>query len=257
MPQKVIRLKGINRAINEFSSTGECEELINLRPDIGGGLKVVKPKVIRKNNVSYNAIYEHSFGSTKNLIVYVAEDSSLAWIKDGQYVAIDNNLRANKLKFSSAGNVLVIYIEEDKRQLVYKFENGEYVSFGIEVNLITDTRVSYNYPLTYPAVSSATVDANNENGYKEALTKAASSFYGAHPHGLCGAAIIGCEYELNDGNKVWSTHFTVADVTSHEKYTPPTLNVEDNKVYVRGVNDVTFHITLNSTASKDVKKINL
>ena len=70
MPQKVIKFGGINRRVNEFDGVGSCEELINLRPGVGGGLSVVKLKnTISKYGVPYKYFYEHSFGNVTNFIV--------------------------------------------------------------------------------------------------------------------------------------------------------------------------------------------
>ena len=70
MPQKVLKFTGINRIVNEYQNSGACEELINLRPEIVGSTKVVKPKDVLYENLiyPYEIFYIHSFGDTNNEI---------------------------------------------------------------------------------------------------------------------------------------------------------------------------------------------
>ena len=257
MPQKVLRFTGINRKVNEFQNSGACEELINLRPDINGGNRVVKDKKVFKGDVEFDLFVEHAWGQYNNHIV--VEDGIVYWdnAKDVNDRLITNQFERKKVSISFAGNVLMIYCAEDKKSLVFKFNDGEYIRYDMSIVPITYTRVSYNYLSTFPAGYSADIDANNETGYEDALAKAASGFYTAYPHGLCGAVVIGCEYELTDGNKLWSTAFTVANITEHEEYKAPILDTDNNKVFVYGVRDVRFHLAFGDVSSTDIRRINV
>lgn len=256
MPQKVLKFAGINRAVNEFQGAGACEELINLRPMAGGGHRVIKNKNVVEQDVNYDKFFEHTWGEHYNQIVI--EDGVVKWWNSpDEPKTITNEFERKEVSLSFAGNVLVIYCAEDQKQLVFKFDEGEYVRYDVSIKPITDIRVAYDYLSTFPASYSVSVDANNETGYEEALAKAASGFYTAHPHGLCGAAIVGCEYELVDGNKLWSTAFTVANVTEHEEYKAPTLDVDNKRVLVNGVKDVRLHLTFGNVESGDIRRINV
>ena len=216
MPQKVVKFTGINRRVNEFQGTGACEELINLRPEVGGGLRVVKPKVVTKENVQYVKVYEHAWGDTYNQIG-VERYGNVDWIKsDGSVVEIANHYTTGEVSISSAGNVLVIYYEETKEQYVYKFENDTYKSFNLLINNIIDSSIVYSFSSSSSAElapqNSATADSDTAGAYNAALYSAASEFNNKYPNGLCGAAVIGCTYELEDGSEVWSTNFIVANV---------------------------------------------
>lgn len=255
MPQKVLKFTGINRRVNEFQGSGTCEELINLRPT-AAGYEVVRCKEVLLDDVEYDLFLEHAWGAYNNQIVI--EDGIVNWRNSPSGPkTITNEFERKKVSLSFAGNVLVIYCAEDKKQLVFKFNDGEYVRYDVSIKQITDIRVAYNYLSTFPASYSVSVDANNETGYEEALAKAASGFYTAHPHGLCGAVIIGCEYELTDGNKLWSTAFTVANVTEHEEHKAPTLDVDNKRVVVNGVKDVRLHLTFGDIESGDIRRINV
>lgn len=250
MPQKAIKFTGINRKVNEFNCSGECEELINLRPDILGGHQVIRPKHITHPSVPYVQIYEHTFGNTYNQIA-ISENGSVLWInpEDGKIITITDKFDSSDIELSSAGNVLVAYHESDKKQLVYKFEDKEYKDFGLSIPKILEASISYN---TDKVSNSAVADANITASYEDALSKAASGFYNQCPNGLCGAAVIGCAYELEDESEIWSTAFIVAisdDV--------PTINTEDLSVTVTGVRTVTLKLTLDETIPDNVSKINI
>ena len=128
MPQKVLKFTGINRKVNEYQNSGACEELINLRPEVGGGHKIIKPKNAIRSNVPYSAFYEHSFGDTYNHIA--VSGSSLLWINspEGEKKIVD--LASADVSFSSAGNILVVYCRDKKKQYAYKFLDKEYKDFG-------------------------------------------------------------------------------------------------------------------------------
>lgn len=256
MPQKVIKLGGINRTINKFNGSGECEELINMRPVPGGGHRVIRHKKNVEQGVEYNQFIEHAWGEYCNQIV--VDDGDVYWHNSPNGATlITSEFERMDVSISFAGNVLVVYCEEEKKQLTFRFVDGGYVRYDVSIKEITDVRVEYDYLSTFPAAYSASVDANNETGYEEALAKAASGFHTAHPHGLCGAAVIGCEYELNDGNKLWSTAFVTANVTEHEGYRSPTLDTENKRVIVNGVRDVRLHLTFNNVNSEDIRRINV
>lgn len=256
MPQKVIKFGGINRRVNEFKNSGACEELINLRPDMDGGIRVIKDKRHLVEDVEYDLFLEHEWGIYKNQIV--VEDGVVKWRNPNiGTTVITSKFERKKVSISFAGNVLVIYCAEDKKQLVFKFEDGKYVSYDVSIKAITDARVSYDILSTSPASYTATLDAVNETGYESALAKAASGFYTAYPHGLCGAVVIGCEYELKDGNKLWSTAFVVANVTEHEEYKMPTLSTEERKVTVYGARDARLHLTFDNVEPGDIRRINV
>jgi hypothetical protein len=257
MPQKVIKFKGINRAINEFQASGECEELINLRPDVGGGYQVIKNKRAVGSNIEYDLLLEHSWGSFKNFIM--VSDGEVYWSAtiDGNAKLITNEFERKNVSISFAGNVILIYCEDNKEQLVYKFEKDNYVEYSLYLKKIKDVRVEYNLGSTIYASYSASIASTNESGYEEALMSAASGFYSAYPHGLCGASVIGCEYELTDGSRLWSTAFIVANITEHEYYRSPSISKENQKIAVFGASDVRLHLTFEDKDAGDIKKVNI
>lgn len=251
MPQKVIKFKGINRKINEFQTYGECEELINLRPDANGGQSVVKPKHVSIPDVQYDAFYEHVFGDVNNQIA--VEDGYVYMLPN---IFISDDFTGKKVKISSAGNVLVIYCEEEKRQLIFKFEDDEYKPYDVIVPQIKDVEITYRLSDPIPEYS-VVADIDSGEAFSSALQKAASAFAAEHNGGLCGAAVVGCTYELDDGSEIWSTSFIVANVATINGYVEPTLDISNLKVTVTGSLQVNYKLTLSNTDIKGVRKINV
>lgn len=254
MPQKVIRFKGINRKVNEFQTSGECEELINLRPDINGGLHIVKQKFATIPNVQYVSVYEHSFGDTVNMIGVTAS-GHIDWIG---HRTITTNFLSGDIELCSAGNVLIAYNKETKTQYAFRFKNEDYETYNVKFPRITAVVIDYNDSVLTPSFS-VMPEGDTVVEYQEALNNAASGFYTEHPNCLCGAAVVGCTYEMEDGSELWSTGFVVANATQSDKFIEPAATREDDidKVKVYGVGQVRVQVHTEKTTSSTIKKINV
>ena len=252
MPQKVIRFNGINRKVNEFQNSGACEELINLRPGMEGGCRVVRPKHIEQTSVPYDKIYEHTFGDTYNQIV-VTTDGLIQWInpKEGGIKTITEDFKTSDVELTFAGNVMVAYSRVENKQLVFKFEKNKYASYDVTFPHITHVDID-NVFSTDTYFYDVIADDTTVAGMNDALAKAASGYNSKYKHGLCGTAIIGCTYELEDGNEVWSTGFIVAE-TDRE----PNFNWDTKKLTVFGPKSTLLKLTFADIVSSNVKRINV
>ena len=253
MPQKVFKFTGINRKVNEFQNSGACEELVNLRPEAGGGYRVVKPKKVAIDTTMYDSVYEHVFGDTYNLIGVKSGIVELLNL-DGSSSTISRAFQYKDVELSFAGNVLVISCESEKEQLVYKFEDDSYKRYAVALKPITNIEVEY---ATGTAYNHATAVEESVGAFQEALTAAASGFNNKFKNGLCGAAVIGCSYELNDGSELWSTAFVVADGSLTDGYQEPSFDTSDKQVDVGGARKVTLKLTFSNVDAKDVRRVNV
>lgn len=255
MPQKVIRFKGINRHINEFYTSGECEELINLRPLEDGCCNVVRSKWVEYENVPYDKIYEHTWGDKYNRLA-VINNGPIVWLntKTNTSVIITGDFQGKDVEISSAGNVLVIYCAEDKKQLVFKFEDGAYQKQSDSLKSITDAKIAYSVGTTY---NSVTAEDDSVGAMNEALQKAASGFHHEYPNGLCGYAVVGCAYELEDGQEVWSTAFIVANSELTIGYQEPSINTDTKVASVSGAKQVYLCVDFAGINTSGVKRINI
>lgn len=256
MPQKVVSFKGINRKINEFLADGECEELINLRPE-AGGVCVVKPKDSIISGVWYTQVYEHSWGENENLII-VDDVGSVKWIgKDNSVKQVLCTFGSKDIDVSYAGNVLVIYRNETKEQYVFKFEDEAYETYNLTLKKITDAKISYGRSyFSSPANAVEAIDGSAAS-VNEAMHKAASGFNNKYTNGLCGAAVVGCTYELEDGSEIWSTAFAVANAAHAYLYSKPSYDYSTKTVTVTGTNDVKLELRFDGSSPKGIKKINV
>lgn len=260
MPQKVIKFGGINRRVNEFKNSGACEELINLRPGVEGGFRVIRPKHKLVSGIYYRQVYEHSFGDTSNIIV-VDDAGVIYWIdKTGerkQQIAFI----AKDVELAFAGNVLVAYSESKKEQQVFKFENETYEKYDVSFRRIVDAYIEYSpYSYTEGTTYTAVSDDTTPPSLNQALGKAASGFNNVNTNGLCGAAVVGCTYELDDGSEFWSTAFAVANSADVPTHHQPMIGAVDsaNAVVVTGALGVKFCIKFaEGEKAKGIKKINV
>jgi hypothetical protein len=254
MPQKVLKFTGINRKVNEYQNSGACEELINLRPEVGGGYRVIREKDIYKTGVSYDMIYEHSFGNTTNLVV--STNGVVWWLKDKNNLGEITSDFAQKggVSISSAGNVLVVYCKEEDRQLAFKFENEEYVSYDFAPKQITNVEIAYAAGTTY---YTAVADDSSAGALNAALQKAASGFNQTYPNGLCGYSIVGCSYELEDGQELWSTAFVVANGEITSGYQQPSINAEAKTAQVSGARKIYLCLSFADMPYSGIRKINV
>lgn len=258
MPQKVLKFTGINRKVNEFENSGACEELLNLRPEIGGGHRIVKDKVPVLKNISYRSLYEHSFGDTSNWIV-TDNDGAVLWLKeDGTTIPVTYELEyeGNAVEVCSAGNVLLAYSEALGEQRAFKFEDGEYRSYNFTLKQLKSANIEYASYAAYTTV--ATADDDSVAAYDAALQKAASIFNSEHPNGLCGAAVIGIAYELEDGTETWSTGFIVANADKAFSWDiAPTADVSTKKVSVRGTTYAKLNLKFEENTPEGLRRINV
>lgn len=254
MPQKVLKFTGINRAISEFQTSGECEELINVRIDTNGSCTIVKPKSIIADEVRYIKLHEHSFGSTQNLIAITYNGEVVLVDKEGNgHSTITDEYMGKNIDVSLAGNVLVVFCKEENSQLVFKFENGTYTKYEFALPKIKARM--YYYPDGAGLVRySAIAEDDSVNAYNEALGKAASELYYYGPNRLCGASVIGCTYELEDGKEIWSTAFIVANYNRALYSRIPEIDTSTRKVTIFGATTKVY-FDIEPTGSKNVKSI--
>ena len=256
MPQKVLKFTGINRKVNEFQNTGACEELINLRPDIDGACRAVKDKEVYIEDAQYDLFVEHSWGDRANHIA--VENGVVKWMNtpDGSADLITDEFRGKKVAISSAGHVLVVYCESKKQQAVFKFKDDEYKPYAISIPRIIGLDMEYEYNWQQPSKGVARADDTSVSALSEAFGKACSDFYNSKPNGLCGTAVIGCAYELDDGSEVWSTGFIVADATKIPSYDSPIVS-DDTGAVVYGARTATLKLEFEGYEDATVKKVNI
>lgn len=227
MPQKVIKFSGINRRVNEFTNIGACDELINIRPS-ATGMEVVKKKKVVCSATGYSGIVEHKFGAQSNLLAMAA--NAVVWIDLPGNVRQNISATSAPKDISCAGNVILVSFA-DGTQKSYKYENGSYAEFSTTLPDISisveldgfDASVTYSSSTNFSGIEEA----------REGLSLATSLFYKRYHNGLAGPIVVGCTFELEDGNEVWSTGFSIIDPTRDARYVKPTT-AGTSKITVSG-----------------------
>lgn len=251
MPQKVIKFAGINRKANEFTNSGNCEELINLRPKIDGGYEIVKDKYAVWKNSMFERIYVHSFGNVSNMIG-VASSGNLYVVNNGTSTAFSTtDFTSSDVVLSFAGNTILAYSETNNKQVAFKYDADDYYKYKqykVKPKKITKAYISLGDSWLY----SVNYDSYDLASVNNALAMAASGFYSEHPNGLCGTVIVGCTYVLDDGNEVWSTAFVVSDTDE-----APVFRGSSEDVAVTGRKNAVLHMEFEDAESIGIKRINI
>lgn len=205
MQRKVIKFKGINRSINEFQTSGECEELINLRPAVSG-LDVVKPKKVKFSNIEYD-VYNHSFGDMSLFIGVLPENVfEINLISDnGSITSIDSfNGKGPEYEIAFVGNMIVFIHDKDMR--VYAYKNGKYVKTTAAVPDNID--VTYEVGIGYGYSEETSIESSNpsSNEFKEEVQKHWSAALGQNSRAeeTFGPVIVAFNFSLSDGTEFWT-----------------------------------------------------
>ena len=119
MPASQLSFQGINRSVSDYSSTGACEELINLRPTTAG-LEPVKPFSVQMDAVSYDRVYEHKASTGTYYIGLSLSNNLLSAYQisaDGTQVlsTLFQGVACSSLDyvhFASAGNILLFSVSD-------------------------------------------------------------------------------------------------------------------------------------------------
>lgn len=267
MPQKVLKFTGINRRVNEFQSNGACEELINLRPNVGGGHSVVQPKKTYRRNIDFVCYYEHYFGNVYNEIA-VKSNGDVVWANNNDEPI--TSFGSSDVSISHVNNILVLYCYSENRQEVYRFKDDAYQKYyaaPICLSAYIDYRSNTGAPKFIKASGYTYDDGNimDTARWDEAAAKAQSNFHSRYKNGLCGASVVGCTYVLEDGSEVWSSAFVVADSSKARENNEtrvddkPTISNPSDlcEVTVKGVNMCTYCLNRHNVELEGIKKINV
>lgn len=205
MPQKVIRFKGINRKINEFQSSGECEELINVRP-IASGMQIVKAKKEKFADVEYD-VYNHTFGDKSIFIGVIPENNFRVLLieDDGSEEEIDS-FNGNGPDYSIAfiGNQVILSHGEEIK--VYAYKNNEYVKVNACVpdNLDITYTVSSNHGYSGESLLNASDPDSYE--FKEETMRQWSAAVGQNDAAgaIFGPVMVAFNFSMEDGTEFWT-----------------------------------------------------
>lgn len=201
MPQKVIRFTGINRKVNEFQTSGECEELINLRPT-ATGVEVAQQKAVRWSDVKYDTYYEHAWGDQSNDIAVLGGVVKCVTTN----TTITDEFEGDQVSLSSIGNLLIAYCKARSQQLVFKFSDGAYTE--VDATVPDDLEIKYSVTAGYGYSQVASLDSADpkSNEFKAAALEHWSAALGENSrvYETFGPVLVAFNFSLDDGSEFWT-----------------------------------------------------
>ena len=253
MPQKVLRFTGINRKVSEFSSTGACEELINIRPT-DTGLEIVRPKAVKFANTNYD-VYNHAFGDKSLFVGILAAEGQDEYFTiylladDGTTTKVDEfNDGKEEYDIAFIGNQMLV--TTNGRLRVYEYKDGKYGK--VETGIPDDLSITCTTSTGYGASKEVTLDNSNpkDNLFKSALVENWSAAMGENSRKdeIFGPVMVAFNYTLKDGTEFWTNKwiyvnpFIATDNGKHKIYSESggkhfifksygiSLNIEKNQL---------------------------
>lgn len=215
MPQKVLKFNGINRKVNEFLSSGGCEELINLRPT-SVGLEVVKPKVTKFTSANYD-VYHHEFGD-KSVFIGITQSGDTVAVnvinEDGSLAQLDSFGAAGEYSVAFAGNQMLV--SKSTLLRVYEYKDSKYKR--VDAVIPSDLNVTYAVESGYGYSGDITVATNpNNNEFKEAIQEHWSAALGQNneKEAIFGPVMVAFNYSLSDGTEFWTNKWIYVNPYIH------------------------------------------
>lgn len=143
MPTSSIQFNGINRAVSDYSLSGSCEELINLRPT-PTGLVPYKKAVTKMAAVTWAQVLEHNLGNNVNYIGVKPESTTCKfWRLNPDGTAAEGSAFASlpirtgtnleQIHTAFIGNIFVISCTNPSSigTEAYRWENGAYTKIEV------------------------------------------------------------------------------------------------------------------------------
>ena len=239
MPVTDIVFQGINRAISDYSSTGACEELINLRPTTGG-LVPVKPFKDKYNaDKTFGKIFIHKVSLSDNTLMVRLEPISgtlnyklvIALLNaDGTETIIDDSitmtnfaaarLPMSSIHFAAVGNIALFSIANNHLQArlfknlafmwngtSYKKITADVPSMGVEILSEPDTATG-----DFTVGSTPTL-----NELVDAINIGLNALEENNPSLCFGPVLVAFAYKTKDGSTFWTWNWLISDPSAAAK----------------------------------------
>lgn len=220
-----INFTGINRAVSDYSNTGACEELINLRPT-PTGLVPVKGFSKKMEGITFNKLYEHNVGSQVNYIgvTFANDDSSLSVDRVSEEGEIISNLisittpplfSSDSLHVATTGRILTISISDNASGIFenycFRWKNNAYSVIEAKVPAITPTITIGTPDKRYYTTSNYFLEATlvNPTVVIDYLSTAYSAIQTNNPSMCFGPCVMAIAFKTVDGDTFWTGQWYV------------------------------------------------
>lgn len=216
-----INFSGINRAVSDYSNTGACEELINLRPT-NTGLVPVKPFAKKMQDVSFNKLYEHNVGGQVNYIGITfsntGQTTGLSVDRVSETGEVISNLLSltvppsfatDSLHVAVTGRILTISISDAATQTYanycFRWRNNTYSALEANVPTITPTfTIGTPEKKYYSSTNYFVLSISNPSVISDYLATAYSAIQTNNPNMCFGPCIVAIAFKTTDGDTFWT-----------------------------------------------------
>lgn len=219
MPASQLSFQGINRSVSDYSSTGACEELINLRPTTAG-LEPVKPFSVQMNAVSYDRVYEHKTSTGTNYIALRLSDSTLSalWISENGSSVIAtlfDDVSCSSIEdahVAMVGNILLFSIKDSLETRSFLWGDGEYKTQESNVpELSVNVNISTPEIRSYEVSASALPSTTSKPEFINAISPLINAIEEQNPDYCFGRAIVAIAFKTKDGDIFWTNKWLVVN----------------------------------------------
>lgn len=215
-----INFSGINRAVSDYSNTGACEELINLRPT-PTGLVPVKPFSKKMEGVTFNKLYEHNVGGQVNYIAitFANDGSSLSVDRVSEEGEVISNLvsittpplfSSDSLHVATTGRILTISISDKAsgtyENYCFRWRNNSYETLEANIPPITPT-FTIDTPTKITQTTGSIFDTGwtlDSNKAADLISTAFSAIQTKNPAYCFGPVIVAIALKTIDGDTFWT-----------------------------------------------------
>lgn len=219
MPVTDIVFQGINRAISDYSSTGACEELINLRPTTGG-LVPVKPFSVKMRDVSFDKVLTHQVGSDTNYIAIRTEVDGIYISRISDTGEILENLAnfqvtsADDIHFAAVGNIALFSIADNTLKRYYNrafiWKDGAYHEMEADIPQIT-AEIRGTYTEVFVRTGVDYTSSTPQEQVIDQLGNAFNALQELHKDFCFGPIIVALAFKTNDNKTFWTGQWLVYD----------------------------------------------
>lgn len=223
MAAEQLTFQGINRAITDYSLSGACEELINLRPTTGG-LVPVKPFSVKMADTIYDKVFIHNtaygpcyigvrMGDYGVEICLLNEDGTFNTLIDRINSGDYRSTSLEYLHMASVGNELLFSVlNEDEGVYItlnYLWDGAEYKKMEADVPFINPSVTATETTLLRSSITMTS--SANKDEIVEQLNNAFSEIQETNKDYCFGPVLIAFAFRTNDGKTFWTNKWLVFD----------------------------------------------
>jgi len=218
-----IQFSGINRTVSDFSGTGACEELINLRP-LDTGLVPAKGHTVIRSVSGYARVFEQEIGTGTNRIAFkittadgsrylqfylLGSPDSPIWSME-----VPEGFSEDSVHIANAGNILLISISDAATStftnVSFIWRNNTYET--MEAN-VPDISAEFTY--TNPQIKTHKGEGfktSDEWAKINSIIDVGMNAIQVSNKDLCfGPCIVAIAFKTNDGKTFWTGRWYVVD----------------------------------------------